>query len=85
MSPLAQLVRAGLAALEGQREEAIHRLEKAIAGCDRHHLGIYAAAARMRLATLKPGSEKPNGLAEKGAKNPGRWCDVAIPGGWTGF
>lgn len=88
MRPLAELIRAGLAALEGQREEAAKWLEKAIAGCERHHLGIYAAAARMRLAALKPQTLRPGAageLGEKGAKRPDRFCDVAVPGGWAGF
>jgi eukaryotic-like serine/threonine-protein kinase len=92
MSPLAQLIRAGLAALEGQREEAIKRLEKAIEGCDRHHLGIYGAAARMRLAGMKKqpsgreaAGREAGGLGEKGAKRPDRWCDVAVPGGFKDF
>jgi len=86
MSPLAQLIRAGLAAVEGQREEAIRWLEKAIVGCEHYSLGIYGDAARLRLAKLqKKAGPLPTGLSDRGAKKPNRICDIAIPGGWSGF
>jgi hypothetical protein len=95
MLPLAQLIRAGLAALEGDREAAVRLLEKAAEGCDRHQLGIYAAAARVRLTAAgkrHPGLGSPSPaalsaatLSARGAKRPDRFCGVVVPGGWSGF
>jgi serine/threonine protein kinase/tetratricopeptide (TPR) repeat protein len=89
--PLTQLLRAGLAALEGQRETAAALLERAIAGCETHQLGLYGAAARRRLARLLDGEGEgagarlaaaTAGLTRLGATRPDRWCDVLVPGGW---
>ena len=87
--PLVLLLRAGLAALEGQRETAAKLLGRAAEGCDRGSLGLYGAAARLRLANLlEPGNdersrEAARELRERGAVRPDRWCDVLVPGGWA--
>jgi hypothetical protein len=86
--PLSRLLRAGLAALEGQGEEASRLLAVAVEGADRHHLGLYAAAARWRLAHQR-GDERATAAAAaelrgRGATRPERWCDVLVPGGWGG-
>jgi hypothetical protein len=84
--PLVALLRAGLAALEGQHEEAVRRLQSAAEGCERHELGLYGAAARLRLAHLREdhrgAGEAAAELRARGAKRPERWCDVLAPGGW---
>jgi hypothetical protein len=85
---LTLLLRAGLAALEGEQEGAAKLLERAAAGCDRYHLGLYGAAARLRLANLRDNGEGDRAraaareLRERGAARPDRWCDVLVPGGW---
>jgi hypothetical protein len=87
--PLTLLLRAGLAALEGQRESAAKLLERAAAGCDRGALGLYGAAARLRLANLLGDGDDESAraaareLRERGAVRPDRWCDVLVPGGWA--
>jgi hypothetical protein len=84
--PLTSLLRGGLAALEGHHEEAADRLARAIAGCVEHDLGLYGAAARLRLARLREdergAGEAAAELRARGARRPERWCDVLVPGGW---
>ena len=87
--PLLQLLRAGLAALEGDREGAAKLLTTAAEGCDRVHLGLYRAAARLRLGQLQEHEDEParaawKHLREQGAVSPERWCNVLVPGGWDG-
>ena len=89
VEPLLQLLRAGLAALEGDREGAAKLLATAAGGCDRVHLGLYGAAARLRLGQLQEREDDAARAARKhlrdqGAVRPERWCDVLVPGGWDG-
>ncbi len=63
--PLLQLLRAGLAALEGDREGAAKLLAQAAEGCDRVHLGLYGAAARLRLGQLQEREDEPARAAWK--------------------
>jgi serine/threonine protein kinase len=88
VEPLLQLLRAGLAALEGDREGAAKLLAQAANGCDRGHLGLYAAASRLRLGQLQEREDEParaawNHLRAQGAARPERWCDVLVPGGFA--
>jgi eukaryotic-like serine/threonine-protein kinase len=53
----AALLEAGLAEADGHSERAISLLCHAIAILDRHHIAMYAAAARRRLGGLLGGSE----------------------------
>jgi serine/threonine protein kinase len=82
------LLRAGLASLEGDREAAAALLGRAAIAAERHDLGFYAAAARLRLARL-PGDADGDAarsagafMTGQGARRPERWCDVLAPGGW---
>jgi hypothetical protein len=88
-APLFELLRAGIAALEGHHEDAARLLERAAEGCDRSELGLYAAAARMRRAQLleRTGDATARAAADhlraQGALRPEKWCDVLVPGGWA--
>ena len=53
----ATLVEAGIAASRGARDEAAAKLRDAIARFDAQDMKIYAAAARMRLASFVPATE----------------------------
>ncbi|HXT49753.1 MAG TPA: protein kinase [Thermoanaerobaculia bacterium] len=85
-APLLQLLRAGIAALEGNHEDTVRLLESAAEGCDRSRLSLYAAAARIRRAELldRPDDEAAraatNHLRTQGALRPEKWCDVLVPG-----
>jgi hypothetical protein len=54
---LAVTVRAGAAAIRGERIEAVKLFQTALADCERLTLPIQASACRMRLSELLPGDE----------------------------
>ena len=55
--PLAQLLRAGLAARDRDPERAVQHLAAAAAGCEAAHMALFAAAARRRRGELTGGSD----------------------------
>jgi hypothetical protein len=54
-TPLGQLLEAGAAAVEGERDRAMTALEHAIAGLEAADMALYAAAARRQLGRLRGG------------------------------
>ena len=59
-APLANLLRAAVAAQRGRTEDAARQLEAAASGLDLREMPVYAAAARRRLAVLR--GESPGGF-----------------------
>jgi hypothetical protein len=57
-NPLALLLSAGVAVLEGDPARARRRLSDAVDGFDRADMGLYAAVARRRLAVLQDGPQR---------------------------
>ncbi|HEX8794775.1 MAG TPA: protein kinase [Polyangiaceae bacterium] len=55
--PTARMLRAGVANLRGDREQAAMLLREAIYGCENGDLGLHATAARRRLGRLVGGEE----------------------------
>lgn len=55
--PVACLIRAGLARLEGDRRAAEGELERAVRGFDREEMALYREAARYALGELRGGRE----------------------------
>ncbi len=53
--PLARLVRAGVAAARGKKEQALEELETAVGEFDRWEMALYSAAAKKRLGELLGG------------------------------
>jgi hypothetical protein len=86
-APFAALLRAGAAALRGDRGAAIGLLDEAIAGFDERGLALYAAAARRQAGELH-GGEKGLGLtliadavmARENVRSPARWAAMLAPG-----
>jgi serine/threonine protein kinase len=63
-SPLATLVLAGVDARRGRARDAIAKLERAAAECDRYEMALFAALARRALGRLQ-GGETGQALVEK--------------------
>jgi hypothetical protein len=85
--PIAELLRAGLAAARGESERAVERLTAAAAGFDAVEMKLHAACARRRLAQLVGGSEgaalragADGWLASQAVRNPQRMADLIAPG-----
>jgi len=87
--PLVQALRAGIATLEGRRTDALERLVAAAAGFEAADMELYAAASRYRRGQILGGEGGENLQAEaeawiagQGVRDPGRFCDVLLPGVW---
>ncbi|MEO8682810.1 MAG: hypothetical protein ABI665_27425, partial [Vicinamibacterales bacterium] len=82
--PLAMLLRAGLAELEGRHQDAVDTLEAAANECDLVPMNGYAAAARWRAATLAAGTGRADDLRRRaeewmhreGIRSPERMTDM---------
>jgi hypothetical protein len=81
------LLRAGVAALRGAREEARASLQAAIARFDALDMALYAAAARRRCGELTPGERGDRLIAAadewmrgQGIQNPARLAAGVAPG-----
>ena len=86
-TPLAGLVRAGVARLSGHAPEAARLLERAAAGFDAADMPLYAAAARLSLSTLQGGEQARRVRAEaeaylqgQGVRCPPRFAAMIAPG-----
>jgi hypothetical protein len=89
---LADLVRAGVASLDGDDEQTLERLTAAEVGFESADMELYAAVSRRRrgqlLARLGGGGEDlvaaaVRWMAEQGIRDPGRMADALAPGSWT--
>jgi eukaryotic-like serine/threonine-protein kinase len=80
--PLAQRLRAGLAAVRGDRDGAADLLERAAAGFEVADMRLFAVAARRRLADYR-GADLAAGadawLAAQGVRNPARLAAALTP------
>jgi hypothetical protein len=86
-SPLARLIRAGMASLGGEKAEALALLAAAEDGFIAADMAGHAAAARRRRGELLGGDsgrelvEAADGwMREQGVKNPARFAIMAAPG-----
>jgi hypothetical protein len=84
---LAQLIRAGAAAIEGDDTAAASLLEEAAAACDRTELAAYAVAARRQLGLMRGGAEgaaliaqADDWLRQRHVHNPARMAAAHVPG-----
>jgi hypothetical protein len=87
--PFAQLIRASVAALQGDVPGAVDFLSYAESGFEATDQGLYASVARFRRAQLVGGSEGKRLMAEAEAwmtkervANPARLCMAFAPGRW---
>jgi serine/threonine protein kinase/tetratricopeptide (TPR) repeat protein len=87
--PMAVLVRAGISAARGRREEAIRQLEDAERRLQAADMPPHAAAARRRRGQLTGGdagrvlvASADEAIAAMGACRPERIADVLVPGLW---
>ena len=83
----AHLMRAGVAALQGNDEAAVADLRQAIERASSRSMAIHVAAAQRRLAAIVGGSEGESLLADsdafmqrEGVVRPDRFTDMAAPG-----
>ncbi len=89
--PLALLLRAGIRATEGLKEEAEGLLEQAIEGLEKHDMRLYAAAARRRLGQLRGSRGKDlmrqadEWIASQSIKRTDLMANVLAPGGWAAY
>jgi len=86
-APFAALIRAGAAAVRGEREAALALLDRAIAGFDADGMQLYAAAARRqagelcaREKRLELQREADAAMARENIENPARWAAMLAPG-----
>ena len=84
---MAQLVRAGVASVKGDRESALGALRKATELCETAEVGLFAASARRHLGRLLGGDEGRMLVAEadawmsaQGILNPPRMASCMAPG-----
>jgi serine/threonine protein kinase len=85
--PLAQLIRAGVAARRGDRAAALVLLREGEAGCRAADMGLFAAAAGYRYGRLLEGNGVGAGIAQargwmeaQGIRNPARMTALYAPG-----
>jgi hypothetical protein len=86
-NPLAALLRAGAARIEGEQAQALTLLDQAITGLDAANMALYAAAARYRRGHLLGGEEgkkvaaaADEWLAKQGVVNRPRMVGMLAPG-----
>jgi hypothetical protein len=84
---LASLIRAGVAATRGDRDEAIERLERAARACEAADMVLHEAAARVRLGEMLGGEagrrEIERGterMTSEGIRAPRRLIEMLLPG-----
>ncbi len=87
--PFAQLIHAGLATTDGEKEKAVDHLVAAAAGFDALGMALYAVASRRRRGQLVG---PPDGnrfiddadrwMRGQGIARPERFADVLVPGVW---
>ncbi len=88
--PWALLIKAGLATLEGKKNEALDHLIAAAPACDTYHLDFFAAVSRRRRGQLlgpeRGGDrfieEADKWMKEQGIEKPARMAETAAPGVW---
>lgn len=88
--PWTRLIKAGLASLDGDKNQALDHLVAAAAGFDSFHMAIYAAGSRRRRGQLlgpERGGDKfiadaDRWMSEQGIHDPERMADVVAPGVW---
>ena len=88
-NPLAELIRASIAALRGDTREAVGRLASAETGFEAVDEGLHAAVARARRGELLGGEKEEKLLAEAKAwmsteriVKPAHICRLVAPGRW---
>ena len=86
-TPLAQLVRAAVAAYRGEASTAVDTLSGAAADFDAADMTLFAAAARWRHGELQGGDagaeairSADGSMRAQGIANPGRVVDTLAPG-----
>jgi tRNA A-37 threonylcarbamoyl transferase component Bud32 len=86
-TPLASLLRAGVAALRGKREEVLQLLASAASGFDTAEMALFAAAARWRHGRYADGMQGRTSfqaaeewMRGENVQNPARIVDMLIPG-----
>ena len=86
-SPLAALLRAGAASIDGEKARALLLLQEAITGLDSADMALYAAAARYHRGNLLGGDEgqriaaaADQWLAQQGVVNRPRMVGMLAPG-----
>jgi serine/threonine protein kinase/tetratricopeptide (TPR) repeat protein len=86
-TPLATLLRAGVASRRGDTERAAGLLAEAVTGCDRAEMALFAAASRRQLGTLTGGAKGRDlvqqaeaWMSEQTIKNPARMSAMLVPG-----
>jgi serine/threonine protein kinase len=87
---LAALVRASIASIRGNREEAARRLGFAASHLAKADMGLYAAVSRRRLGSIL-GGERGRALADSAdawmrnqkIKNPAGFAEMLAPGKWN--
>jgi hypothetical protein len=86
-NPIAQLIRAGLATVRGNRSEATEQLGSAVSSFDATDMGQFAAAARRRLGELLADDSGAKLIDEAGVwiagqriENPARMTALYAPG-----
>jgi len=86
-TPMASVLRAGVAAARGDRERSFAYLRAAAAGFDSAAMGLYAAAARRRIGEITSGDEGKRAIEEADAwmteqqiRNPERMAQMLVPG-----
>jgi tetratricopeptide (TPR) repeat protein len=89
--PLAQLIRAGIAAIEGNVEKAVAELSSAELGFEAAGMSLYSAASRRRRGELIGGDQGRAIIAMADAwvtsqqiKSPRRMMAMLAPGRWSG-
>jgi hypothetical protein len=89
-SALARLLRSGIAAARGHRDQALRLLESSERDLARLDMALYAVAARRRRGQLLRGDEGAALVTEADAwmagqdiKNPARMADMLAPGRWS--
>jgi serine/threonine protein kinase len=86
-TPAASLLRAGIAAARGRRDQALPHLDDAIRGFGAADMELHAACARRRKGEIVGGDEGRSLVAAadgfmtaQGIKDPGRWTRIQVPG-----
>jgi serine/threonine protein kinase len=88
--PLANLVRAGIASVWGDAEDALDQVQRAEAGLESADMSLYAAAAQRRRGELIGGEEggalvasSETAMRNQKIREPGRFAAMMAPGKWT--
>ncbi|EYF02200.1 Hypothetical protein CAP_7411 [Chondromyces apiculatus DSM 436] len=82
-TPLAAMLRAGAAAVRGEREEALSLLDRAATQLDAADMSLYAAAARFRVGALGDAAtlaQTTQWMRQHGVADPARLTAMLAPG-----